>query len=192
MKGENVLILDLCKERLHGLEFVRPIKDIVEKDSDFVIKHYSNITDEDLEVADKVIICGTSLMDNKFLENLDKFLWLKDYSGSVLGICAGMQAIGAVFGEKLKEKKEIGYYREKLNKNFLGLVEDYDEGEYSVWHLHNKYSTFDKSFWEIFMTSSGIEKIPQAVKHKEKRIYGVLFHPEVRQKEMISEFVKNG
>ena len=33
-------------------------------------------------------------------------------------------------------------------------------------------------------------KIPQAIKHKEKKIYGVLFHPEVRNKELILNFVK--
>ena len=39
------------------------------------------------------------------------------------------------------------------------------------------------------MKSGDMEQIPEAVKHKKKELYGVLFHPEVRQKEMIKKFV---
>ena len=40
--------------------------------------------------------------------------------------------------------------------------------------------------FEIYCEGNSIS---QAVKHKEREIYGVLFHPEVRQKKMISSFV---
>ena len=52
---------------------------------------------------------------------------------------------------------------------------------------YNNYVDFSglKDF-EIY--SGG--KFIQAVKHVGKEIYGVLFHPEVRNKEMILEFVR--
>jgi GMP synthase-like glutamine amidotransferase len=100
-----------------------------------------------------------------------------------LGICAGMQIIGMVFGGKVKSKVEIGFYKENFSHNFLGLV-----GEKEVYHLHNNFVDFRKlKEFDIFAES---KCVVQAVKHKEKEIYGVLFHPEVRQKELISLFVK--
>ena len=87
---------------------------------------------------------------------------------------------GLVNGGKLKEQLEIGYFHEGFVKNFLGL-----EGEQEVFHLHNNWVNFNSEFYKY---NGG--KITQAVKHKKKDIYGVLFHPEVRQKEMILEFAK--
>jgi anthranilate/para-aminobenzoate synthase component II len=43
---------------------------------------------------------------------------------------------------------------------------------------------------EFIPHSISDKEIVQAVKHQTKEIYGVLFHPEVRQKEMIANFVK--
>ncbi|MBT7706175.1 hypothetical protein HN747_01885 [archaeon] len=183
----KVLIISTCTEKLHEAEFVRPIEDIIK--GECTTKHYSEV---DLDVAsgfEKVIICGTSLQDHKFIEDIKMFNWLKDFGGSVLGICAGMHVLGLVFGDKLRNKKEIGYYREKMSGSFLGLEENNDEGEYEVWHLHNSWVDFNECNWNVFMRSSDSSKIPEAVKHKQKEFYGVLFHPEVRQKGMIKEFI---
>jgi imidazoleglycerol phosphate synthase glutamine amidotransferase subunit HisH len=58
-----------------------------------------------------------------------------------------------------------------------------------VYHLHNYYADFSKI--KEFVIYSGNE-IPQAVKHRSKKIYGVLFHPEVRQKSLILRFAEEG
>jgi len=174
-----ILIIKTNKEKLHDLEFVKPIEEIVQKK--FITKHYSQVKKEDLKKAEKIIICGTSLKDNKFIEDIKEFGWIKEFDKPILGICAGMQIIGLLFGGKLKKKKEIGFYRETFTKEFLGL-----KGEQKVYHLHNNYVSFPSEF-ESFAESEGIV---QAVKHKNKEIYGVLFHPEVRQKNLIREFVK--
>lgn len=173
-----ILLLNFCRERLHYYEFVRPVEDILEKGGfDFETFHY--MEEINLSKFDKVIICGTSLRDCDYLENLDKFDWLKDFRGKVFGICAGMQVLGLLFGGELKKKKEIGFFREKFDREFLGL-----SGEVEVYHLHGNYVEFGEE-WEVFNSRS----IAQAVKCKEKDFYGVLFHPEVRNKEMILRFV---
>ncbi len=172
-----ILIVNVCAEELHYFEFVKPVEDIVK--DDFFTKHYSEIDEDDLEKADKVIICGTSLKDDGFIDDLDKFGWIKDFGKPVLGICAGFQIIGMVFGGKLKKKLEIGFFHEKFGEEFLGLV-----GDNEVYHLHNNYVEFSDEF-KIFNDG----KIAQVVKHRGREVYGVLFHPEVRQKEMILEFV---
>jgi GMP synthase-like glutamine amidotransferase len=173
-----ILVINVCSERLHYFEFVKPIEDIVGKD--FLTKYYLDVTGKDLEKADKIIICGTSLKDNEFFENLDRFSWIKDFTKPVLGICAGFQIIGMVFGGELIKGTEIGFFHEKFNKSFLGLM-----GDQEVYHLHNNYVEFGNEF-EVFAG----KKFVQAVKHKKREIYGVLFHPEVRQKEMIERFLE--
>jgi len=197
---KNVLLIGICKEKLGFYEFVKPVGDILIKNKiKGIIRHYGCLTKKDLEMCDGVIICGTTLFDSEFIDNVSKFDWLKEYKKPVLGICGGMQIIGLAFGGKLARKTEIGYYtevfgktyasptssgqkagnKEEFIKKFLGL-----RGRQEVYHLHNNYIDFSKLDFEVFAG----KKISQAVKHKSKEIYGVLFHPEVRQKMMIEEF----
>ena len=107
-----ILIINMCKQGL-GLsyeEFVQPIDDIVGKDNDSGKKvvHYLNINKKMIDKADKIIICGTALKDNDYIEHIEKFQWLKDTESKVLGICAGAQVIAKVFGGKIIKNKEIG------------------------------------------------------------------------------------
>jgi len=176
-----ILIINICKEPLHYFEFVKPIEDIIQKD--FTNKHYNNLTKEDLEKADKIIICGTSLHDNQFIEDLDKFSWIKEANKPILGICGGHQIISLIFGADINKKTEIGFFFENFNKDFLNILGD--DSLQEVYHLHNNYTTLPKDF-EKYTEN----KIPQAIKHKSKSIYGTLFHPEVRNKELIEEFVE--
>lgn len=190
-----ILIISTCKEKLHELEFVKPIEKILKKNkTDFFTKHYKKIRKGDFGNADKIIIAGTSLKDNQFMKDIEYFRNNLIFEKPVLGICAGMQIISLIFelnrqvkeldiknnlNHVIKQKTEIGFYRERFIKEFLGL-----KNEQEVYHLHNNYTTLPKNF--IKFTNS---KIPQAIKHKSKNIYGVLFHPEVRNKKLIENFI---
>ncbi len=190
-----ILIINICKEKLHYLEFVKPIEDILRKEKiEYQTIYYKKITDKELlnKKLEKIIICGTSLKDNGYLENLEHFKWinfpkLKCPAGSslegkpILGICGGMQIISLIFGGILVENKEIGQIKVRFRKEFLNLK----PSEKEVYLLHN-YSVINNEF-EVFASSQELE-IPQAIKHKTKPIYGVLFHPEVRNKELINYF----
>ncbi len=175
----KLLLLSVCKEDLHNLEFVNPLIEIIKNFKlSFEVKNYKEKIN--FENYTHVIICGTSLRDNEFLENINNFLWIKEFKGKILGICAGMEIIGLVFGGSFFLKTEIGFYFENFEKNFLGLFE-----KVQVYHLHNNYVTFDDNFY-IFSKNADI---CQAVKHKEREIYGCLFHPEVRNQEVIRSFI---
>lgn len=176
-----ILLINVCKEYLHYYEFVKPIEKTLKNNNiKFMTKHYRELTKNDLLKADKVIICGTSLKDNEFIKDIKDFEWIKDFNKPLLGICAGMQIIGLIFKGKLKKKTEIGATEVIFKKKFLGF-----EGRKEVYELHNYYSDFSKlKDFEIFAKNP----IPQAVKHKEKEIYAVLFHPEVRSEEIIVNF----
>jgi len=178
---KKILLISTCKEKLHELEFVKPVEEILKNGKlDYFTKNYKDIEKEDLDNYEKIIICGTSLKDNDFLNYIANFEWIKETRKPILGICAGMQIIGLVFGGRINNKIEIGFYSEDFKKEFLGLM-----GKQEVYHLHNNFVDFPKEFEEF--TNSNI---PQAVRHKNKEIYGVLFHPEVRNKEVILDFCK--
>jgi len=182
-----ILLINICKERLHYFEFVRPFEETLRNNGiKFFTRYYKEVNESDLKKSEKVIICGTSLKDNDFsrFENLRFFNWIRDFNKPVLGICGGMQVIGAVHGAKLGKKTEIGFFREKFNKEFLGISKGREE---KVYHLHNNIVYFYLlEEFESFCDS----EVSQAIKHKEKELYGVLFHPEVRNKGLIVNFCK--
>ena len=65
-----IILISLCREKLHELEFVNPIAEIVRAETrDFEIVNYKATSLKDIEKADKIIICGTSLKDNEFLKD---------------------------------------------------------------------------------------------------------------------------
>ena len=176
-----ILLVSTCSEKLSELEFVKPIEKILKemKLASFT-KHYLEINKPNLEKADKIIICGTALNDFDYVNNLNDFFWIKDCEKPIFGICSGMQIIGMFFGSKPKRKKEIGIGKINLRKEFLGMKENF-EGYF----LHNLSVT--KANFEI-LADSGTDI--SAIKHKTKPIYGVLFHPEVRNNILIEEFAK--
>ncbi|MBI2044309.1 hypothetical protein HYT24_03020 [Candidatus Pacearchaeota archaeon] len=160
-----ILVINICKEKLHELEFVKPIEDVLRENSKkFFTKHYKELNKKDLEKAEKAIICGTSLRDNEFLENTKKFSWIKDFKKPILGICGGSHIIGLALGYKLKKKKEIGLREINLDKEFLGI-----KGKIQVYHLH------------------GLEVLPEV--YYKDNFYATVFHPEVRNKKMIENFI---
>ena len=177
-----ILIISTNSEPLHYEEFVKPVEEILkEKKAKFKTLHYSKLKNSDIKNSSKIIITGTSLKDNKFLKDIKKFEFIKKYNKSILGICAGHQIISSIFGARIKSETEIGYYFEFFSRKFLEI-----EGEHEVYHLHNNYTTLPENF--ISFTKG---KIPQAIRHREREIYGVLFHPEVRNRKVIEKFAGN-
>jgi GMP synthase (glutamine-hydrolysing) len=178
-----ILVINICKEKLHYFEFVKPVLNILDSERiKYFVKNYKSVNNRDLDKCSKIIICGTSLLDNGFIadENIKYFKWILNFDKPLLGICGGMQIIGKIFGVKILRKSEIGFFKEKFDKSFLGL-----SGETEVYHLHNNYADFSKlKEFEVYCG----ETISQAVKHRSKEIYGVLFHPEVREKDLIKNF----
>ena len=168
----KLLIINTCSNRLSEREFLLPFEE-----SSSRTNHYSNL--KDLDWADKILIAGTALADNEYLKKLDKFDWLKKINKPVLGICSGAQIIALVFGGKIIKNKEIGMI--KIKGNLFG------NKSFRAYSLHqNGISRLDK--FDILAKSEGAV---HAIKHKNKEIYGVVFHPEVRNKWVIDEFIKN-
>jgi GMP synthase-like glutamine amidotransferase len=172
-----ILLVSTCKESLSEEEYVKPV---AKELGECKILHYSKVGTE-AKNHDRIIICGTALMDNDYLDHLDHFTWIKEYEGRLLGICSGMQVIGLCFGAKLTACKEIGIVNVKACKP-NGLM----EGAIDAYALHSKGLT-DLSNFDVLAES---DSCVHAVKHSAKEIYGVMFHPEVRNPEILRSFLK--
>lgn len=178
----HILIIDTSYENgsLFKDEFCNPIVNIIREISmyTFEIKHYSEKIN--FSLYDKIIIAGSSLKDFEYLNHLNKFIFLKTINKPIFGICAGMQIIAKIHGSELKKCKEIEVTKTitiKENKLFVG--------DFDTYSIHNFSITCPNEFEVIAKSKKGIH----AIKHKEKEIYGVLFHPEIKNKEIIEKFI---
>jgi GMP synthase (glutamine-hydrolysing) len=176
-----ILIVNICSHNLHYFEFVKPIEDVLIKNNfEFETRFYKELKPELISEVDKVIISGTSIKDNNFLKNLNFFKWIKGFEKPILGICGGMHVLGLIYNGNIRKQQEIGLTQVDFKDEFLGLKENVE-----VYELHNYY--VESNEFEIFAESSNCR---QATKHKNKPFYGVLFHPEVRNKNLIVDFGK--
>ena len=178
-----ILIVDMNwkKDSLGYCEFVTPIALIVKSLGEYTVKHYLELTNETLSQCNIVILSGTALKDTATLSQLEKFQWLKETEKPVLGICAGMETIGMVFGMRLTGCLEIGITRINVVKENVLLSEGL-----KAYSLHSVCVESSADF-EVWAEST---KCIQVIKHKVKPIYGVLFHPEVRNPELIKRFIE--
>jgi len=176
-----IVLIDISKESFHYFEFVKPIEDIlVRENTKFLTINYKKFTDTILSKAEKIIISGTSLKDNSFIEDVSHFFWIKNCKKPILGICGGMHLLGLVFEGILQKQQEIGLIEINFKEEFLDM-----KGTVEVYELHNFY--VKSAEFEICATS---KICLQAIHHKMRPFYGVLFHPEVRNKELIEYFLR--
>ncbi len=183
-KWQSILLVDLCFEKnsLSQHEFVRPIRDTLQKSGILChILHYSEIKLQDLANHDKIILCGTSLLDNVYSEHLPLLSWVKDVKKPILGICAGMQVIGAVYGGSIVPHSVIGLGKIEIVRDSPLLGEPRRIAGY---HLHNYAVTLPEGFLQLAGTTNDIE----AFLHCMKPTFGVLFHPEVRNRWILDRF----
>ncbi|MGV8171131.1 MAG: glutamine amidotransferase-related protein [Candidatus Woesearchaeota archaeon] len=185
-----ILLIDICNEEMHYHEFVRPIEDILRTvEEPFITRKYSVISRKDIDSCHRIIIAGTSLKDVEYSKNLSRLKFLKNFDKPILAICGGMQILCMLYGCKLADGSEIGLYTINFNAEFLGV-----KGSRDVYMLHNMMIKDDallKDSFNIYSRSmsAGVGYV-QAVKHKHFKHYGVLFHPEVRNKDMIINFLR--
>lgn len=178
-----ILVVDMnsLKNPFGFPEFVLPIVAVAEELEECDVKHYLEIDKKNLNNCDKIILSGSALKNTVTLNQAFRFAWLKDCGKPVLGICAGMQTAGLVFGGRLVNCREIGMTEITASKENLLF-----SSAFKVYALHN-YALVPSSQFEVLAESA---KCVHAIKHKQKNIYGVLFHPEVRNKEVVQRFIQ--
>jgi GMP synthase (glutamine-hydrolysing) len=169
-------------------EFTTPIEKIVaQSGSTSVSIEYADCVHFNFEPFDGVILTGSPQGDDIIEHHLSYFLWIKDFTKPVLGICAGHHITGFMYGSKVlhSQEPESGDFLIDVIKSdplFNGMP-----NTFKVKQMHNDSITLPKDF-ELLATSGTCNN--QAMKHHEKPIYTCQFHPEYYNHKLITNFVR--
>jgi GMP synthase (glutamine-hydrolysing) len=179
-----ILLVDLCFRpgSLSRDEFVGPVARIVERAGEAWREvHFSQAGSADLTGIRGIILCGTALQDNLFSEQAALSGPLSGAGLPVLGICAGMQALCLAFGGSILPACEIGMIkvRTAVQDPLLG-----SPGEFEAFGLHS-FACEPPPGWIVTAVS---DTCVQAIRHPHQPIFGVMFHPEVRNDLVVERF----
>jgi GMP synthase (glutamine-hydrolysing) len=178
-----ILIVNVCSDGLSYFEFVKPVEDIIRKTGiNSFTRHFLSLNHLDISQAERIIVCGTALKDFEYLENMERFTWITEVDKPVLGICAGMQILGKLHGCSLFDNTRIGRYEVNIvRKNCLT-----SRDEFYSYFLNSRAVERSEEF-EVLGESGNFVCM---FEHKYKRLYGCLFHPEVLNPEIITNFAQ--
>jgi len=180
-----ILVVDLCY-REHSLgyeEFVLPIARIIEgQDTSVSIIHYTRNAGKSVIGCMGVVLCGTPLQDNAFRLYRNAFSWLAATEIPLLGICAGMQAISLAFGGEVFPSLEIGMTDIRVTASDPLLP---GHATFTAYELHRNTCTVPPGFAGLAESDRCI----QIIRHEDRPVYGVLFHPEVRNEGVVERFL---
>jgi GMP synthase (glutamine-hydrolysing) len=177
-----ILIVNVCSDKLSYLEFVKPVEDILKKaEAESFTRHFLSLNDRDVSRARRVIICGTALKDFKYLDYTSKFAWINESRKPILGICAGMQILAKLFNGRITQRTRIGRYKVKIIRKSSVTSKD----EFYSYFLNSKAVEPNEDF--VTLGKSGNLKC--IIEHGYREFYGCLFHPEVLNPEIITDFL---
>ncbi len=98
----------------------------------------------------------------------------------IFGVCLGLQAIGEVYGGKLKNLDEVYHgvktkmkVTEKKDVLFKDIPEEFEAGRYHSWIVDRKELPE-----ELEVTCVDEDNEIMAIRHKKYDVRGVQFHPE--------------
>jgi anthranilate synthase component 2 len=97
----------------------------------------------------------------------------------ILGVCLGQQAIGEVFGAKLRNLDEV-YHGVQTAFKSLGNCSIFDnmDSEFLAGRYHSWVIDKDTLPDELMITCTDEYNEVMGIKHSEYDVYGVQFHPE--------------
>ncbi len=180
-----ILVVDLCyrDNSLSRDEFVAPVERLLCRNGvAFVTRHYTAVGAQDLESADAAILCGTALMDTGYTEHPELFRWLLSFERPVLGISSGMLALAAAFGGGSEPCREIGMADVQV------LVSDPLFAGQEVFPAYTVHDYAVRVPGE-FVALAASDACVQAIRHLSLPLYGLLFHPEVRNEWIVERFL---
>jgi GMP synthase (glutamine-hydrolysing) len=172
------LLVDLNKseDSIYRLEFIDPVMRLA---GDSEIIHIHKFCEKLSREYDRLILCGTPLMDLNQQVPADGHSWIKDFQKPVLGICAGMQFLARAYGGTRVECEQVG-----LTKIRTTCENPLFSGDFKAYSLH-RYSIEAPEGFDIIAKS---DRCIQAIAQRKNPHYGVLFHPEVRNQRIIEAF----
>ena len=151
---------------------------IKELGADVIVVRNNQFNLEDLNAYDRILLSpgpGIPSEAGLLLEVIKHYAGVKP----ILGVCLGHQAIGEVFGAKLRNLSDVfhGVTTEITQiidtPLFAGVPKQFPVGRYHSWVIER---TNFPNCLEIIAESK--EGLIMALRHKTHNIYGIQFHPE--------------
>ena len=151
---------------------------IKELGADVTVVRNNQFALEDLNAYDRIVLSpgpGVPSKAGLLLDVIHRYAGVKP----ILGVCLGHQAIGEVFGAKLKNLSDVfhGVTTETTQvvdtPLFDGLPKHFLVGRYHSWGVER---TNFPDCLEVIAESK--EGLIMALRHKTHNIYGIQFHPE--------------
>ena len=161
-----------------GTSFLKGITQTIEElNYSFKVIKFDEIEDLDFKSFSGIIISGapTLLTQVNLQKYMNLFRWVKSVDIPVLGICFGHQIIGLLYNSEIQAGKMID------KKEQIEIVKEDDLfiniKDHSIFREdHCEFITLPAEFI-LLAKSESCNNV--AMKHKNKKIYGTQFHPEV-------------
>ena len=180
-----ILLVDLCYRdgSLGFEEFVLPVARIVEGEgAGYRIVHYTRQPGKAPPGCDGIILCGTPVMDNGFLGDLASFSWIPETDLPVLGICAGMEVLALLAGGRVFSCPEIGMTEIRVTAQDPIVP---GNRAFEAYELHANGCTLPPGYLPLAESDRCIQVFRDPV----RPVYGVMFHPEVRNEWVVGRFL---
>ena len=180
-----ILLVDLCyREKSLGYEeFVLPIARIVTRAGDRCrIVHRTRSPGTAARDCTGIILCGTPIMDNGFSDDITSFSWIPGSGLPVLGICAGMEVLALLAGGNVVPCPGIGMTEIRATAADPILP---DSRPFEAYELHDNACTLPPGY----ITLAESDRCIQLFRDPVRPLYGVMFHPEVRNEWVIGRFL---
>ncbi len=176
----TVLLVSTCAEPFSEAEFVAPLERIA-CDAGATVESSSLGTLNSVpEGVSHILLAGTTLQDDKYLKEIGAVERLLETGVPLLAVCSGMQLLAAASGGEIIAQREIGMVAvETLAENPLCA------SRFEAFALH-RHAVEPGARLEVLARSKACA---QVVRHRELPAWGVLFHPEVRNEQLVRSFL---
>lgn len=188
MNSNKVIIIDNYDSFTYNLLHI--VEEILNEEVTVVRNDKFKI--EDLDQFDKIILSpGPGLPEDAGL--LKEVISTYCKSKKIFGVCLGLQAIGEVFGAKLRNLDQVLHgqrtvmHRTDIKTPIFDSISDsFYAGRYHSWVIDK---TSDIS--NLIITAIDDEGEIMAAQHQEYDVYGVQFHPESIMTDEGKQMIKN-
>lgn len=175
MKSDNVIIIDNYDSFTYNL--VHIVEELLEKEVTVIRNDQFKISE--LDKYEFIILSpGPGLPEEAGL--LKEVITTYGSSKKILGVCLGLQAIGEVYGARLRNlssvlhgQRTIMHQTSTFSPIFEGIEPSFYAGRYHSWVIDK-----DSDTSAFILTAVDDDGEIMAIQHKEHKVYGLQFHPE--------------
>ena len=159
----------------NGTRYMADLLDLLQ-DYKCSVVNFRKVSKTITEKVDLVVLSGGHGLSILWHEHeyRDELEFIKNHRGPMIGVCLGLQLIAHAHGAQLQKQRERTKGPNTIQMNDMGMG-FFGSKAYTVYENH-VYSVQDlpSPLLALATSTDGIE----ILKHQERPIYGVQFHPE--------------